>query len=117
MVIYAYVKIVVKRLLEICSSKLKTYDCVATFYLSYGVDEGGTDDKEYKSVDITATYKTMVGLANVNNTADEVKFQTLEKRNNTFSAINTFDSTAIFNDNVNINSNLYKQKINMYKQI
>ena len=41
----------VKRLLEICSSKLKTYDCVTTFYLSYGRDEGRTDDKEYKSVD------------------------------------------------------------------
>jgi hypothetical protein len=41
----------VKRLLEICSSKLRTYDCVATFYLSYGRDEGRTDDKEYKSVD------------------------------------------------------------------
>ena len=41
----------VKRLLEICSSKLKTYDCLVTFYLSYGIDEGRTDDKEYKSVD------------------------------------------------------------------
>lgn len=59
------------------------------------------------SVDITATYKTMVGLTNVNNTTDETKFQTLEKRNNTFAAINTFDSTAIFNNNVNINNNLY----------
>ena len=41
----------VKRLLEICSSKLKTYNCVTTFYLAFGHDEGHTYDKEYKSVD------------------------------------------------------------------
>jgi len=41
----------VKRLLDICSSKLKTYNCVTTFYLAFGRDEGRTDDKEYKSVD------------------------------------------------------------------
>jgi hypothetical protein len=41
----------VKRLLEICSSKLKTYDCVTSFYIGWGRDEGRSEDKEYKSID------------------------------------------------------------------
>ena len=40
-----------KRLLDICSSKLKTYDCVTSFYLAYGYDEGRSDDKEYKNTE------------------------------------------------------------------
>lgn len=40
-----------KRLLDICSSKLKTYDCVTSFYLAYGYDEGRSDDKEYKTTE------------------------------------------------------------------
>lgn len=41
----------IKRKLEIASSKLKTYDCITTFYLAWGRDEGGSIDKEYKTVD------------------------------------------------------------------
>ena len=41
----------VKRLLEICSSKLKTYDCVTSFYIGWGRNEGRSEDKEYKSID------------------------------------------------------------------
>jgi hypothetical protein len=41
----------VKRLLEICSSKLKTYDFVTSFYIGWGRSEGRSEDKEYKSID------------------------------------------------------------------
>ena len=48
----------VKRLLDICSSKLKTYDCVTSFYLSWGDEgfrihniKGGSTNKEYKNTD------------------------------------------------------------------
>ncbi len=42
------------------TEKLKSLDCVASFFLAWGYDEGSTDDKEYKSIEkmMDVIYKT-----------------------------------------------------------
>ena len=61
----------VKRLLDICSSKLKTYDCITSFYLSWGyitnagivsVSTGNYKDKEYKTTD--DLFRDIINLEN-----------------------------------------------------
>lgn len=40
-----------KEILLDVENKLKIYNCKISFYRSWGLDEGGCDEKEYKSVD------------------------------------------------------------------